>query len=62
MAYRGFLAPGARSEIGAPFPDSPPPQQKKIEMVDPKQIQVTFKSEKKKNPHFKALFKSSIQI
>ena len=39
-------APGTRSEICAPLPDHPP--QKKIKIVETKQINVIFKSEKKK--------------
>ena len=53
VAYRGFLAPGARSGLSAPF--SWFFSQKKSKMVDPQLISVIFKSKKatkKKNPTF----------
>ena len=44
VAYPGFLAPGARSEIGAPFPDL---FQKIFQNGRPKTNLGIFKSEKK---------------
>ena len=45
MAYRGFLAPGAKSKIGAPFPDF---FQKKIQNGRPKTNSGHFQERKGK--------------
>ena len=55
VAYSGFLAPGVRSEIGAPFPDFPPQKISKM-VVPPKKSSVRYHASAKLYTHFMNFF------